>query len=63
METTAKPGFTTTEFWFSIVAALVPILNKVLGWGLDASEVATAIAPAVAYAVGRGLAKIKAPAP
>lgn len=50
-----RPGWKTTEFWFSIVGAVAP-------WALEAAPptvkaVITAGAAAV-YAIARGLAKL-----
>ena len=48
-----KAGWKTTEFWMSVVAAFIPLVNQ--GFGL---QIPTEAMIAVAgYAVSRGLAK------
>ena len=54
---TSKPGYKTTEFWASLLAALAGILGQVSGilpspWGVVLAALGTA-----AYTISRGLAK------
>lgn len=52
-----KPGYKTTEFWFSLVAAvLVPVLGPE---GAAAVKLAAASVIAAGYAISRGLAKMR----
>ena len=51
-----KPFFRSVKWWTAIFAILTPVLNKVFGFGLDASEVAVIVGPMVAYIVGQGMA-------
>lgn len=52
-----KPGWRTTEFWVSIITALLILVNTIFGTGLNAEQIATTIAPLIAYIISRGIAK------
>jgi hypothetical protein len=53
----AKPGWRTSEFWLTVVAALVPLLNQGLGWSLDTSSIVAIAGVAIGYAFSRGQTK------
>lgn len=52
-----KPGWKTTEFWGTAVAALVPLLNTALGWNLPVEGMVAVAGSIAAYVVSRGMAK------
>ena len=54
-------GMKTSEFWVMVITALVNLANQFLGWEIDATDLATASAPLMVYAVARGLAKWGSP--
>ena len=51
------PGWKSSEFILVVVASLVAILNKALGWHIDASAAQNIALMIVGYAVSRGLTK------
>ncbi len=56
-----KPGYKTTEFWISLLAAIVPVVGPVAQQvGPQTSAWVGAIA-AAGYALSRGLAKQSTP--
>ena len=47
-----------SEFWFALIAAVIPVLNKELGLNLDTATIALAVSSLLAYVVSRGIAKM-----
>ncbi len=59
-----KPGYKTTEFWFSVIAALVGLLfaSGAISTGSQLDQVLGLIATilsALGYSVARGIAKAR----
>ena len=52
-----KTGWKTSEFWASVVAAVVPLLNQALGWNLPVESMVGLAGTVAAYALSRGMAK------
>ena len=62
MEPSPKPGYKTTEFWLSVVAALVGLTyaSGIIGAETQADKImgfASSILATLGYTVSRGLAK------
>jgi len=54
-----KAGWKTSEFWATVGAALVPILNQAFGWNLPVDVIAMVCANVAAYVLGRSVVKVK----
>lgn len=52
-----KSGWKTTEFWASVAAAIVPLLNTALGWSLPVESLVAISGSIAAYVFSRGMAK------
>jgi hypothetical protein len=52
-----KAGWKTSEFWGSVVAAVVPLLNGAFGWNLPVESMVGVAVSVAAYALSRGMAK------
>ena len=52
-----KSGYKTSEFWMSVVAALVPLLIVALGWNLPVEGMIAVAGSVAAYVFSRGMAK------
>ena len=52
-----RTGWKTSEFWASVVAAFVPLLNQALGWNLPVEAMVGMAGTIAAYVLSRGLAK------
>ena len=47
----------TSEFWASVVAALIPLLNTAFGWELPVESLVAVAVSVAAYVLSRGRAK------
>ena len=56
-----KAGWKTSEFWASVAAALLPLLNTAFGWALPVEALVGVAGTVAAYVISRGLAKKDAP--
>ena len=52
-----KTGWKTSEFWASLVAALLPVLNHAFGWNLPVETLVGVAGSVAAYVLSRGVAK------
>ena len=50
-------GWKTSEFWASVFAALVPLLNQAMGWNLPVESMVALAGSVAAYVLSRGMAK------
>jgi hypothetical protein len=57
-----NPGIKTSEFWIIAIVMVLGAINELSGSKINVTEAAGVWGPAAAYAIARGLAKIKAPA-
>jgi len=57
MEPDLKPGWKTTEFWGSLAAAAIPLLNQAFGWNLPTEAIVSIVLAVAGYAISRGIAK------
>jgi hypothetical protein len=55
---TEKQFWKSKKWWAAVVAAVLPIVNKVLGFDLDPSELVLVSTPLVGYILGQGVADI-----
>jgi len=54
-----KNGFKTSEFWVTIVTALVVFLNNKIGIGLSEGDVKSLVTVVLGYVASRAAAKLK----
>jgi membrane protein implicated in regulation of membrane protease activity len=52
-----KTGWQTTEFWGTVAAALIPLLNQAFGWHLPVEVMVSVAGSVAAYVVSRGWVK------
>ena len=52
-----KAGIKTSEFYLTIVGALVPLLNQLFGWNIPLEAVLSVTGSLAAYVLSRGVAK------
>jgi len=52
-----KPGYKTTEFWATAIAAVIPLLNQAFGWNMPTEAIVAVAGSVAAYALSRGTAK------
>ena len=55
-----KNGIRTSEFWVTVITAVLMEYNRQTGSGMDAADAAMIWGPAAAYVISRGLAKLGA---
>ena len=55
---TEKAFYKSKKWWAAVVGALLPILNRVSGLDLDATELVLVSTPLVGYILGQGVADI-----
>lgn len=53
-----KAFWKSKKWWAAVVAAAIPVLNKVLGLDLNANELMMVCSPLVGYILGQGIADI-----
>lgn len=53
-----KAFYKSKKWWAAVVAAVLPIVNKVLGFDLDPTELVLVSSPLVGYILGQGVADI-----
>ena len=53
-----KSGWKTSEFWASVAAAILPLLNQALGWNLPVETLVGVAGSVAAYVIGRSVAKM-----
>lgn len=54
-----KKGYRTTEFWFTLGAALVAVLNSAFGWDIDSESLIALAGTVVAYVASRSYLKTR----
>jgi len=54
-----KKGYKTSEFWLTLGAALIVLLNSAFGWDLDPESIIGMAAAIIAYVTGRSYLKTK----
>ena len=59
MQSQAKSGVRTSEFWLAVVAAFVMIANQGLGLGLPADSIMSMAGVVVSYIFGRTALKLR----
>lgn len=47
-----KPIYLSKKFWSTVIAALIPVANRICGIGLDAGELSVAVVPLLIYVLG-----------
>ena len=52
----SKPFYLSKKFWVTALGVVIPIINKLAGWELDITEIASVLAPLVVYVLGQGIA-------
>ncbi len=53
-----KVFWKSKKWWAAVVAAGLPVLNKLLGFDLDPTELVLVSSPLVGYILGQGVADI-----
>tara|TARA_Y100000287_G_C14175246_1_gene331954 strand:+ start:893 stop:1081 length:189 start_codon:yes stop_codon:yes gene_type:complete len=53
-----KVFWKSKKWWAAVVAAAIPVLNKVLGLDLNPNELIMVCSPLVGYILGQGIADI-----
>mgnify|MGYP001579257722 CR=1 FL=1 len=56
-----KNGWKTTEFWVTVAASAVAVLNQAFDWKIPTETVTQFIGAVAAYVLSRGLAKKQTP--
>ena len=57
MADVAKPGFRTSEFWATCIAAIIPLLNQAFNWHIPVEAMVGIAGSIAAYVISRGQAK------
>lgn len=52
-----KPGYKTTEFYVTVAASLIAILNKAFDWNIPSDTLTQVVGVVAAYVLSRGFAK------
>ena len=52
------PGWKTTEFWATVAASLVAILNQAFNWHIPPETITQIVGGIAAYVIGRSVVKI-----
>jgi uncharacterized protein (DUF697 family) len=55
----ATPGWKTTEFWATVAASLITILNQAFNWHIPPETITQIVAGIAAYVLGRSVVKLK----
>lgn len=55
--TEKKAGWKTSEFWVTVVASVIAILNKAFDWNIPTDTLTQVVGVIAAYVLSRGLAK------
>ena len=53
-----KKFWKSKKWWAMVVAASIPILNKVVGLEFNTTDVVAVVSPLIAYILGQGVADI-----
>ena len=51
-----KRFWQSKKYVTSVIAVIIPILNKVFGWELDIVEISSILVPAIVYVFSQGIA-------
>ena len=47
-----KPFYKSKKWWSAAIAAIIPILNHFLGWGINVEDLLLIVLPLIGYVVG-----------
>mgnify|MGYP001211061750 CR=1 FL=1 len=53
-----KSFWKSKKWWAMVVAVSVPVLNKVVGFDFNTTDVVAVVSPLIAYILGQGVADI-----
>ena len=53
MSEKTKKGFLTSEFFVALTAAVIPVLNKELGWNIPSEQVISVLTVLLGYIFNR----------
>ncbi len=59
LEVREKHFWQSKKWWMAILAASIPIINRIAGIDLDAGEIWIAVGPMIAYILGQSLDDMK----
>lgn len=52
-----KTGWKTSEFWVTVAASMIPLLNSAMGWNIPIESLAAFAGTIASYVLSRGVAK------
>jgi len=53
-----KPFWHSKKFWVALIAASIPIWNKVFAIDLSTTDITAVVSPMIAYIIGQGAADL-----